>query len=1673
MILGKLIWKNPDSTLDLNRMWGVMNKGIYEGGTLTLSATNLGVTINPFIAKSFDGMTVVSDAAEILFLTAGTTQYLVLFAKYDIPTPTFQMQLVSETTWLTSVNKDYFVTFGKFVTPALATTSAASTLRYESADYSDKIGTSPWRSMVTAFANLPLVGNRDGDARLTTDTYSIYIWNGTTQAWAELNTTSNLTEVASRGAVDSMVERLAISTSGLIGSVLNSNGSYSSTPTHAGIGFGLVEQGTANKLGFSALHTYIHGHFLKTCSQVVNLPTKPGVGTRYDMVYLEVWQDTISTAMGLGYPNSSGGTTSLTGVLTHFNQALEANFGPDQTIEAIELVDPSTLLVTYSTFRTVQGVVSGSTSNPSVGMVTATNAYGNLYSQNSTSDIFAYTANAPGVYSTRTWAIPLLVLKRQSVEGNFLVFDGSTGARYAFDVAPRATTGKALTELLLLPAYKASENLALSSVKPSGFLTTAPIEYTTTVSLPESAVRVLNNALIVPPVTITLPLAPVVPINGRRDLVYYEFYNTYSTSTSTIPSVGGSSAGLVINEGNRLASWYARGVGANVGASTDEVDSMTALGFSPVSGDVALWSRPATDDEPTLDGLVYALPCTIIHRRNTGIWDVALNPNGSIGRPDDAALANAELICFREYVDLRRKIITGSDIGTVIESSFEDLKTGQLKTRLRQHPNSSDVLGTSVMMTTLTSAAPVAGKHVMTPVPSAANAHSVWSDADELIPISHRVPTSNVVSTSPDGVFSWNGGGDTGILTITAPAGMHLLADANNIICGPYTNQTVAVIDPLWNKSFAIQLDKAIIPYGVNTAPTAVGTIVVTVITSDSLGNPTQVTVTSNGWISATPATSSLVFTVWFVKPAKERAVAYNSNGSLFGSPTSVYSITSGGNTIHNGPIRATVRVLVTGTTFTITQADIYAVRPELASAAAALRLWGVHSMKATGAYAEPRYVELTDGALNVGFLQIDVTLTSALAANTPVDVVVMCDGDLINQWVEFRPESRQIRGFYNYSYAIDTDGSGVVPKSSSLLTLGYKGIWADRTGAVPVGSRGCSFADLTDPPQFGNRCGVPMLATQRQPNPDFYMYAVTASSYKQWFDTADAVGLNVDTMLPGSFLTIAGAALVNDSSGKILPNNSPYTPYVFAGSQNAGALASIICIGVMEVAPTTTFELVYETPTYQGITDTTALRSRLRGNVPYMGDTMVTTEGSNAPSLHTAVAASAHTMIQAYTYGTIGVGASSYRPATSIVIDSGRQNATGTVVSDAHNRARNRISMLRQMPYPSAPSTSTSVNYAPASALRHSAVATKPFVRLTTLNIPGSAVVIQHPNQSAYDDVNAVTNGSYFATSDGAAAGGIIYYWAFTLPAGSVLHDVSVSCTTAGATYDFALYVASSLIVTTPSQIGVASPIIPAVPSIVPITPYLNNTQRFLYQATSELNTFTLRLTGIALSSRSVTAIQVKYAEFDAPMYQEAFDASSTYLQPLGLEGLAASQRAMDPQSSMTLPSPQIKYVNVPDSWSGPDQAAMEAAYFTSGASDSSGDWARGVTSVSSNVTTTYYESGLFGYVPLSGTKLATTLSVTSNNPDIDLELPVRPKSVVTTISTPAADNSTFKNAVATITPYGMVSSTKELTLGVSTGVYDPNPLGTGYTNSHPVEPGGSTIDGFYPIGRPIVEPS
>lgn len=1672
MILGKLIWKNPDSTLDLNRMWGVMNKGIYEGGTLTLSATNLGVTINPFIAKSFDGMTVVSDAAEILFLTAGTTQYLVLFAKYDIPTPTFQMQLVSETTWLTSVNKDYFVTFGKFVTPALATTSAASTLRYESADYSDKIGTSPWRSMVTSFASLPLVGNRDGDARLTTDTYSIYIWNGTTQAWAELNTTSNLTEVASRGAVGSMVERLAISTSGLIGGVLNTPYAYVSNPTHQGISIGLIEQGTPNTLGFNAIHAYVHGHFVKTCKQVLNLPAKPGVGTRYDMVYLEVWQETITTAMGLGYPNSSGGTTSLTGVLTHFNQALEAASGPNQTIEAIELVDPSTLLITYSTLRTIQGVGGGSTTNPSIGMVAATNQFGNMYSQNSTSDVFAYTANAPSVYSTRTWAIPLLVLKRRSTEGNFVVFDGSTAVRYAFDVAPRATTGYALAELLQLQSFNYYEKSALVDVKPSGFLTVNPITYDTSVHVPDCTVRVRNEVFHTLSWNITLPLAPVVPIVSRRDLVYLEFFHTYSSPGNAVPFLGGSAAGFTVNEGNRVVSWYGRALGAAVGTSTDEVDSMTALGFSPVAGDVALWTRPATDDEPTTDGLVYALPCTIIHRRNSDVWNVSTNPNGSIGRPDDAALANAELISFREYVDLRRKVITQADIGNVIESSFEDLKTGNLKTRLRKHPDNNDVYGTSAMITTLTSAAPVAGKHVMTPVPSAANAHSTWSDADELIPISHTVSISTALSTSPDNVFAWNGGGDTGILTITAPTGMHLLADANNIVAGPYTHQTIVGTVAQWNKCFAIQMDKALIPYGVDTAPTGAGTLVVTVVTSDSLGNPTQVTVTSNVWISATPATSALAFTVWFVKPAKEAAAAYNGNGSLFGSPTDVYSITSGGSTIHNGPIRTTVRVLVTGTTFTVTRADIFALRPELASAAVAIRIWGLHSMVAQSTRAIPRNVVLSDGAAGLGFFQMDVTLSTALPANTPVDVVVMCDGDLINQWVEFRPESRQVRGFYSYANAISTDGSGPVDKSSSLLTRGYKGLWSSRLG-VPITARGSSFADISSPPQWGSRCGVPMISTQMCSNPDFYIYAVTVTGYNQWFDPADAVGLNVDTMLPGAFLAIAGAALVNDSSGNILPNNSPYTPYVFAGSQSAAALAQIIFVGVIEVAPTNTFEIVYEVPTYQGITDAQIFREKLRGNIPYVGKVLVTTEGSNAPSLHTAVGASAHTLVQGFSPGYITTGASSYRPATSVVIDSGRHNATGSIVSGIHDKARHRISLARQVPYPPA-SGSASVNYAPASSLRHSAISTKPFARITTMILPGASVTINRPNQALYDDVGALNDGIQFRTANSATGANIDYYWTFTLPPGAVLQDVAVACTSGfGYTYDFVLSVSSSIVSGSSSQIGTATVVL-AGPVVVPIIPSLTNTQRFMYQATSQFNTFTLRLEGQNLSSRSVAAIQVRYTEFDAPMYQQSFDSDVTYLQALGLEDLAAGQQALDPQSSMFLAPASVKYVNVPDSWSDPDALAMEAAYFVSGASDSSGDWSRGFASVTSNVTTTYYESGLFGFVPLSGTTLQGTLGITNNNPDIDLELPSQHARVTTTVSTPAADRTTFKNAVATITPYGIMGvDSMDLLLGVSTGVYDPNTVPGGYTNSHTVESGGSTIDGFYPHGRPIVEPS
>lgn len=93
--------------------------------------------------------------------------------------------------------------------------------------------------------------------------------------------------------------------------------------------------------------------------------------------------------------------------------------------------------------------------------------------------------------------------------------------------------------------------------------------------------------------------------------------------------------------------------------------------------------------DPSLitDGLVYAIPLALVHRRNAAAYDPCVNPNGTISergnprsyRPDGAT--DATLVLDREILDLRHLVeLVGTDLESVLYRSLDLNVQGKLFT---------------------------------------------------------------------------------------------------------------------------------------------------------------------------------------------------------------------------------------------------------------------------------------------------------------------------------------------------------------------------------------------------------------------------------------------------------------------------------------------------------------------------------------------------------------------------------------------------------------------------------------------------------------------------------------------------------------------------------------------------------------------------------------------------------------------------------------------------------------------------------------------------------------------------------------------------------------------------------------------------------------------------------
>ena len=93
-------FRNPDSTADLNKAYSAaIAKGIYLGGDISVSSSNLNITIAPFTAVGHDGLTVVSDANISLTATPGYVNVIALFVRYErAAPPIIQVEIFPENT---------------------------------------------------------------------------------------------------------------------------------------------------------------------------------------------------------------------------------------------------------------------------------------------------------------------------------------------------------------------------------------------------------------------------------------------------------------------------------------------------------------------------------------------------------------------------------------------------------------------------------------------------------------------------------------------------------------------------------------------------------------------------------------------------------------------------------------------------------------------------------------------------------------------------------------------------------------------------------------------------------------------------------------------------------------------------------------------------------------------------------------------------------------------------------------------------------------------------------------------------------------------------------------------------------------------------------------------------------------------------------------------------------------------------------------------------------------------------------------------------------------------------------------------------------------------------------------------------------------------------------------
>jgi hypothetical protein len=1064
-------YRGADLTESINtRFKGLIEKGVfdYPDSLIIPDGINLAVQIAAFAAVNHQGMVVRSSAIETRAVVDGVINWVVLRAYHDSTIPTgavLSLETLINVDYLADPQKANLIVLGTVdLSGGGAPPVPAASIEYELGDFIDPVSRLSWRDPIDTFANLPTMHNRDGDLRQTLDSRTLYVWDDVTSLWQMFGTGSLYASVDGHH-LEPEAERLrALEGSGLMGSTIGPSSSYGARPE-----LNLHEHATQPYyLGVGPLRAMVNGHFVDTHHEDLDLGVSAGLNT-YDVVFLEVWREVIASPVAPPFayetvggappaPPSSIIAATLRNNLETLaelnNEVIDTNYN----VNDFQTIDDNTIVVTKWQFRSFLNVPQTMIANPydapTIGTILTRdgiNFFSWAGSQSDNRVWIGQDSNASN-YDGYTWALPLAIVRRgditieNAINGYIrLIRNVSQGGdyddqRWVFPVAPLTDTS-ALNKQLIDGVNEFVTN-RLSSFRPSGVSWNIEGSYfkgsgASTLGQENSFnVKFLGYELTIPKTNVTtLPNPPAV--GHDRNFVYLELALVLYPDSYANLDMGFLVNGITGANTKQKVYLQYKTVAVSAGSSLTCFDYLDSNGWNLNSKDPGIWSKSSTDDRVVVGG-IYAMPMAMVHRRNTGLWDLSINENGS-GALQPQGWSDPTIIQDDEIIDCRHKICDSElELQELLKASYYKLLQGHLYTHMAQHPLKTDVAGKRLLHSDgIVHGGPAIPGSWNVPR-DADGVSTIWSEGKEYWVVGSWF---DMTGNHNDDLIDYQVA--TNNLTIYAPAGAYLHThDEFGVTPIPTFTTEDAPAQPYTRPLYvptASLPGSAVPPAGVTIPP-----VNWSVIVTDTLGEPTTMdAIITNPLLG----TNNRVFvSFWVVYDRQDPAVApeYANNTGLYATPDEIVSIQdvlTGDIYAHDELVVPVSTTVTAGLQAIITAADVDTALGGT-GAYGVITIHDAFVVKCIGKDFLSTAADITSIEIDnaTGDLTVNFGGATVLAGDTVMADIVF-SGTLIWRWFQFYRPQRGLTGpWYNYEVTLSGDGASTnfivtLPPYSTIKT--------------------------------------------------------------------------------------------------------------------------------------------------------------------------------------------------------------------------------------------------------------------------------------------------------------------------------------------------------------------------------------------------------------------------------------------------------------------------------------------------------------------------------------------------------------------------------------------------------------------------------------------------------------